>query len=522
MFNKMNHKFIEVLIVIFAFLGSITFYYSNPDQFVSDDSLFYVVIAQHFLETGLSTFNGYIETNGYHPLWQVCNIVAVWFSNTLSVDPLIIVGFMYHAFMAGALYLLYKINKLMPFFSFSISSLLLIFLFIANGTLHNMESALALFFVLYSLYYVSKTETVHNLDFFIVGLLLGLTFLSRLDLVFFGMIVALYIFYKYRNTLSKEPKSLIYFIVGGLLLVVPYFTYNYLTFGSIAPVSGALKSSFPVVTFSWNNLMPYGLVSIVFAVLAFVFAVRNKDKKIKLVLFILSISTIIHAVYLALFQFPMSWYFITGYLTMVLMIGYLIQKIHITILTYFVLLVVWLGIFATSYMKTISNYTLTSHLLHHGHMVYSKESRKKIMGDALKKILPPKSTVFAWDLPGALGYYSQWEVFSADGLITNKEYQIELAKEGARGVFEKYDIEYIAIQLTEGKWLWYDGMLFEPLANGSYRLTFYSRLLHKKAGTLILHHKDIVGTVPATHNESSTIGVFKIPKDAQWMESTEK
>ena len=514
--SENKNELIQIYIVIFTFLGSIGLYYSNPDQFVSDDSLFYVVIAQNILDAGLSTFNGYIETNGYHPLWQLLNVFGVAISRFLSMDPLIGVGFIYHLFMAGSIYLVYKIEKIVHFFSFSIVSMIFIFLFIANGTLQNMESAVALFFVLYTLYFSIKTDNPNAKNFFIFGLILGLAFLARLDLVFFGIIVVFYIILKYWKKFISEPKLFIYFIVGGLIIVIPYFIYNEITFGSIAPVSGALKSSFPTIEFSLKNIFPYGLISIIFSVLALFIWLKTSSKKVKFILFTLASATIIHSIYLAMFQFPMSWYFITGYVTIALVIGYMVQKINTPTVTYVFLAISIVSIFVTAYMKTISNYTLSQHLLANAQLIYSKESRKKLFGGDLKKDLPPNATVFTWDLPGALAYYGKLKVFSADGLITNKVYQEELADIGAEKVFDKYGIQYITVQLTEGKWLWYDGMLFEPLKDGKYRFTFYSRLLHKKSGTLVLGKNDIVSRVPATHNLSSIIVTFKIPDNANW------
>ena len=516
MINSENkNELIQIYIVIFTFLGSMGLYYSNPDQFVSDDSLFYVVIAQNILDTGLSTFNGYIETNGYHPLWQVLSVFGVAISRLLSLDPLIGVGFIYHIFMAGSLYLVYKIEKVVHFFSFPIVSMIFIFLFIANGTLHNMESAVALFFVLYTLYFGIKIDHPNSKQFFIFGLILGLTFLARLDLVFFGIIIALYVMYRYRKSFISKPKYFVYFIIGGLLTVIPYFIYNMYTFGSIAPVSGALKSSFPIVNFSLTKIFPYGIVSILFSLVALILAYKVSSKKIKFLLVTLSVATIMHALYLAMFQFPMSWYFITGYVTMAFVIGYFLQKINYLKLTYLSLIVLLVAIFVTSYMKTISNYTLSQHFLGNGKLLYSKESRKKLFGEAFRKGLPENTTVFSWDLPGALAYYGKLRVFSADGLITNKEYQIELAKDGARTVFEKYKIQYIISPYKGIEWMWYDGMLFSPLENNNYQFTIYSRLYHKKSGSLILNEGDIVLNTSAIFNDLTTIGTFKIPAEGK-------
>ena len=292
-----------------------------------------------------------------------------------------------------------------------------------------------------------------------------------------------------------------------------------MTFGAIPPVSGALKSSFPHINFSWENVFPYGMVVFLFSVLALIIAIFNTSSKTRFIFITLAIATIIHTVYLGLFQFPMSWYYITGYVTMAFILGMAVKKFNFSIVTYAILIALLCVTLWTAYMKTVSNYKfslLSSLLSGHANLIYSKESRKKLFGEAYLKALPKNATVYTYDLPGALAYYGKLRIFSADGLITNKVYQEELVDLGAKKVFDKYNIEYITVQLTEGKWLWYDGMLFEPLDDGKYRFTFYSRLLHTKSGTLTLDEKDIVFKVPATHNLSSTVGTFKIPDNAKW------
>jgi hypothetical protein len=60
-------------------------------NFVGDDALFYVVIANHFAHGLGSTFDGINPTNGYHPLWMV--LLSGWFAmwspfvDTMTLSP---------------------------------------------------------------------------------------------------------------------------------------------------------------------------------------------------------------------------------------------------------------------------------------------------------------------------------------------------------------------------------------------------------------------------------------------------
>ncbi len=43
---------------------------------VQDDAFYYIKIAQFLASGHGSTFNGLVFTNGYHPLWMACLVIA--------------------------------------------------------------------------------------------------------------------------------------------------------------------------------------------------------------------------------------------------------------------------------------------------------------------------------------------------------------------------------------------------------------------------------------------------------------
>ena len=142
-------RHLDKIITVLVFFISTAFYFSAPSQYISDDSLFYLVIAQNIIESDFSSFNGYIKTNGYHHLWMIFNIIGVKIGSLLNIKYLITIGFIYQSFIAGSIYLIFKIDDILKTYSALIVSLIIIFLFISNGSLHNMESSIALFFVLF-------------------------------------------------------------------------------------------------------------------------------------------------------------------------------------------------------------------------------------------------------------------------------------------------------------------------------------------------------------------------------------
>src|SRR5580693_2733640 len=58
----------------------------RPLNFLSDDSLFYLIIADHISHGDGSTFNALFPTNGYHPLWEcLAALVALLPHSKLSL-----------------------------------------------------------------------------------------------------------------------------------------------------------------------------------------------------------------------------------------------------------------------------------------------------------------------------------------------------------------------------------------------------------------------------------------------------
>lgn len=507
-----------VWLVWFVYGVTCLFYYLNPAKFVPDDSLFYQVIAQYIAESGVSTFNGLIETNGYHPLWMIINVVAVYIANIIHIDPLYVIGFIFQLLVGASIYFLFRLHELWSEFTVALSALIVIFIFLANGILQNMESALALFFVLYTLLYYLKHDMHSVKQFVFLGALLGLVVLSRLDLIFFGLLFTVSFLWRERESIRQKPQLLLLFIIGGLAIVVPYLVYNYTVFGSIMPISGALKSSYPVVTFSWHRLFPYGMAGIFASIFALAVLPWMKEKKMRLVLFVLSLSTLFHAFYLALYQFPMTWYFITGYLLLAIMAGYFLQQTGKLIHAGNVFMYAVLGFFAVmtvtvSTLRYYTDFNIRNHLLQGTDIHYQPRPQFKVMAEKIAEQLPENATVMTWDLPGVLAYFGKMRVFSADGLISNKKYQEELMALGAKNVFEKYKIAYLIVPVSaEGRY--YDGMVMEyGKEKGQYVITIRSRLRNSDVGQFICNDADLV---MKTHllpdvNSSSTLGVFRLP-----------
>ena len=91
MLKNIKIKYFDKILVVSVFLITVILYHISPSQYISDDSIFYLVIAEYIVESDFSSFNGYISTNGYHPLWMLFNVLSIKIGTFLNIEPLNII-----------------------------------------------------------------------------------------------------------------------------------------------------------------------------------------------------------------------------------------------------------------------------------------------------------------------------------------------------------------------------------------------------------------------------------------------
>jgi len=216
-----------------------------------DDASYYFQIAKNIAEGHGSTFDRINPTNGYQPLWLLvlsgvfCVIKGT--PETLTRVALVLQAGM--LFLGG--WIFFRIQKtLFPPIIALLSMVVYVFAVFFRGT-NGMESAILIFtlIVLYDCGYRWKIiETPDRRKEFVFGLVLGLVMLARMDMLFLGVCVtaaSLMPGCVARKHIAASVARTIAIVGGASLVVAPYLIYNYLAFGHIAPISAALKSSFP-------------------------------------------------------------------------------------------------------------------------------------------------------------------------------------------------------------------------------------------------------------------------------------
>jgi hypothetical protein len=246
--------------VVLALLARVSFLSSAPVAALAyrttDDAYYYFKVAQNIVAGSGVTFDGVNATNGFHPLWM-CVILPI-FALTRG-DPelsLRLVCSLQALLAAGSFAFCWSYMRRLGGTRAALCALL-IFLHPAmlNLTLNGLETGLLIFLLFFALWLSSRWALVgpaaSSVARLVLGVLLGLIFLCRLDTVFVVVSVALAVWlFESKKLFSLASVAQLARRYGLSVLVfvgvvAPYFAWNLLGFGHLMPISGALKSSFP-------------------------------------------------------------------------------------------------------------------------------------------------------------------------------------------------------------------------------------------------------------------------------------
>lgn len=281
----------------------------------SDDCWFYNVIARNIVLRGQQSFSGIFPTNGVHPLWLylltgysylVAQLDASWLEQEAYAVPL-------SAMLAlwGAWNLSRVADKLgLP--RVLVAGMPLAFV-MGFGMLYS-EAHVFLAMLAWLIRVTVEHQIDGNRQGVLVGLLVGLVFLARLDAMFFACAYGLWYL---ANT--RRLRSVVGFAIPALLLVVPYLVANWALFGSAMPISGWMKSTFPNVSIRgpyWAGLSStlfgynicFGVTPLLVALVVLIRA-RRFSLKTNHFFWVLWIGTAAQFAYIALFtRSHTGWY----------------------------------------------------------------------------------------------------------------------------------------------------------------------------------------------------------------------
>ncbi|KJB97794.1 hypothetical protein N826_02180 [Skermanella aerolata KACC 11604] len=202
--------------------------FGMPD--IEDDAFYYIVIAKNIAETSLSTFDGAMLTNGYHPLWTA--ILAAWIY--FFGDAIIPIKFLEALILSISLY--YLIRLIQPANILSQAIAFGFFYYAVNATSYMGMETTILFLAYTALIVVlsSYTHFIADNRGLVAGAAAVLCIAAQIEAAVFVIPVLIL-------TLPSN-KDRIY----GLAMIgaagIGYAVANQVVFGTPAPISGEIKS----------------------------------------------------------------------------------------------------------------------------------------------------------------------------------------------------------------------------------------------------------------------------------------
>lgn len=399
-----------------AIVGALLCVLASPATFMVDDAWFYLQIGRN-LALGLgSTFDGETVTNGYHPLWQAVVALLGMISTSRTWMLYAALGLQIVAVLA-ALSLLYAqaIREGAPY-PLAVPIALLLSQYTDKGWLSEGPlTALLLAAVL-------ATEGWAS------GGLLGLLFLCRLDTVFFVAALLL---------LRRCPKT----AAGAAMVAVPWVLWTLVSTGHLVPVSGAIKSTFPLPDFS-NPIAKVGwtgMIAVLGSAGALGFAFVRPQRRV--LLGSIGAGGLFHAVYTGLFTAPLwstfvPYYWIIGSVAAGLAMGEL--------------LVIYLGYLPSLTLErrkillgAMAAVLSLAGLGRAAQSIFQQDPTIEL-GRWIARELP-SSRIAVLDAPGRIAWFSGRPVLAFDGLTRDHGFSTALSDQGAAAWARAHGVTHLVV-----------------------------------------------------------------------------
>jgi hypothetical protein len=221
--------------------------------FYADDFFYYLVIAQNIVAHGVSSFDGTMPTNGYHPLWMLvlCALVAVTGGAGSGFFTVLLVVQLAASLLA--VWLVFRTLARWQTPGLPIVACVLIFaVALSDIAVTGMEVVIAVPLILAFLAEADRAanDTLRPLRF---GLLASGCVLARVDTVILVGMVALAVA-PALLVLLRQFRRLIWLTVG-LAPAGLYFLSNIVFFGTILPISSSAKALVPGFVFNPDALL---------------------------------------------------------------------------------------------------------------------------------------------------------------------------------------------------------------------------------------------------------------------------
>ena len=385
-------------------------------SFIAEDSYFYLVIARRLALEGEQSFSGAFPTNGFHPLWQyllagyaraIAAIEPSWLWRAAFAAPLSI------ALLGTAAMFLLRLERQLGLPGGTVTLPPLVFVSVL-GVLYSEAHLLLALLAWTATLLVRAGDRPGAVSSWMIGAAAGLVVLARLDMVFLAMAILAWV-WTGRRSCGFSP---VVAAAAAALIVTPYLLSNWWLFSGVVPISGWLKSSFPLPTptgFAGSGLslslseyvVGYGVLPVCVSWLAA--GLTRRRGAVHPVLVVFACGATGHMVYTMLFGSwsGWNWYYVLPVLTGAIAVGSVLRTLgdrgRIVALAQSAVLLLVAG----------------AGLLY----MVGRDNRSPVMQAVQQYLSSPGMagrTVFVSELPGEAAFLGRANIIAADFLTANR------------------------------------------------------------------------------------------------------
>ncbi|MFB6225534.1 MAG: glycosyltransferase family 39 protein, partial [Candidatus Paceibacteria bacterium] len=225
------------------------------DNFLTDDAFYYYSIARNVVMGEGVVFSSGNPTNGFHPLYLIIlvplfDLLYQYGINAPVYASLIILS----VFTVGTSFFIYQVCKeLVGGFAGIVGTIIWLFNpYIIKVSLAGTETPIQIFFISVLTWYLVSINfsEINNKNIVIIGALLGLIFLSRMDgvLMILSVVISLGSYWigyspsKIMNSIVEKDKRIYDLVKIGMIpsiVVFSWMGWSYMHVQRLTPVSGA-------------------------------------------------------------------------------------------------------------------------------------------------------------------------------------------------------------------------------------------------------------------------------------------
>jgi hypothetical protein len=414
-----------------------------------DDAAYYFKIAENASEGKGLTFDGINRTNGFQPMWlaALVPLYRVYHGAPETMSRIILV--LQTAILAAAALLLSA--TLARFFSRRtvIVSLLLFLFFVFVPAANGMESAVLVFFLALAFYAGARMGEAGGRDpkrMLLLGALLGLVVLARLDMIFLPVVAAAASFLSALGARGERRARLAGTLclgAGVTAVVLPYLVYNKVSFGAVMPVSGLLKSSFPRLSNPAPALSSLGkraLAGLVIAAVYAAYAVARRPRGFyRSAMTVTACAILLHFFHTIFFMkwAVFAWHYVPYILFGVVAVCEPVERFLAPAGEKGRRALYWIAIAAIVAVGGFSVLRIVERPYDRdwGQAAYAAALWARDNTDA--------NAVFAMKDAGNFSYFSERRVVNLDGVVNNLEYQAALRERNLAGYLAIKGVDYL-------------------------------------------------------------------------------